>query len=35
MKILPDGYLPPYEVLHYDSSFISTFEKLGIKTMPW
>lgn len=34
MKILPSGYLPPYEVLHFDS-FLSTFEKLGIKTVPW
>lgn len=36
MRILPEGYRPPYEVLHFDNSaYLPCFEGLRIKTVPW
>jgi hypothetical protein len=35
MKLLPNDFLPEYDVLHYSHDFLRVYERLNVKTTPW
>lgn len=35
MRLVPSKYLPTYEVLHHNHTFLKLFERRGLKSIAW